>query len=49
MDQEDAFMSLFFSNIHASLLQQWEAFVVEQSAKFRSQHSARSTRFGRLL
>ena len=34
-EQEDAFMSLFFANIHVCLLKQWECFVVEQSSKFR--------------
>ena len=34
-EQQDAFMSMFFANIHQCLLKQWECFVVEQSSKFR--------------
>ena len=32
---QDAFMSLFFANVHQCLLKQWEGFVVDQSSKFR--------------
>ena len=33
--KEDAFMSFFFANVYRCLLQQWEHFVKQQSAKFR--------------
>ena len=39
---DDEFMLTFFRNVHQHLLQQWEAFILERSQKFKGQTQAQS-------
>ena len=33
--EEEQIMTTFMRNVHANLLKQWEAFIIERSAKFK--------------